>query len=128
MEGGADTGFRHVEPEKYKTRLLQVFGKGKNLAIREVNFWLTSRQSLKVKALSCICFDSLHKLTNMLVIHVRICKPSTGFRYMKPEKNISSPRVGAIIVFVNQSIVIEIACVFSYFEALDTSYKLPCFQ
>ena len=36
MEGGAETGFRHVEPEKYKTRLLQVFGKGKNLQIREV--------------------------------------------------------------------------------------------
>lgn len=36
MEGGADTGFRHVEPEKYKTRLLQVFGKGKHLQIREV--------------------------------------------------------------------------------------------
>ena len=36
MEGGADTGFRHVEPEQYKTRLLQVVGKGKNLQIREV--------------------------------------------------------------------------------------------
>ncbi|XP_045166542.2 gelsolin-like protein 1 [Mercenaria mercenaria] len=36
MEGGADTGFRHVEPTKYKTRLLQVFGKGANLSIREV--------------------------------------------------------------------------------------------
>lgn len=37
MEGGADTGFRHVEPTKYKTRLLQVFGKGANLQIREVS-------------------------------------------------------------------------------------------
>lgn len=37
MEGGAETGFRHVEPTKYKTRLLQVFGKGANLTIREVN-------------------------------------------------------------------------------------------
>ncbi|KAH3881637.1 hypothetical protein DPMN_005563 [Dreissena polymorpha] len=36
MEGGAETGFRHVEPTKYKTRLLQVFGKGANLQIREV--------------------------------------------------------------------------------------------
>lgn len=36
MEGGAETGFRHVEPTKYKTRLLQVFGKGANLTIREV--------------------------------------------------------------------------------------------
>ena len=39
MEGGADTGFRHVEPEQYKTRLLQVVGKGKNLQIREVSDW-----------------------------------------------------------------------------------------
>jgi len=37
MEGGAETGFRHVEPTQYITRLLQVFGKGANLAIREVN-------------------------------------------------------------------------------------------
>lgn len=36
MEGGADTGFRHVTPTEYRTRLLQVFGKGRNLAIREV--------------------------------------------------------------------------------------------
>lgn len=36
MEGGAETGFRHVEPTKYKTRLLQVFGKRANLQIREV--------------------------------------------------------------------------------------------
>ena len=36
MEGGAETGFRHVEPEKYKTRLLQVKSTGKNLQIREV--------------------------------------------------------------------------------------------
>ncbi|KAL4226754.1 hypothetical protein ACF0H5_014734 [Mactra antiquata] len=36
MEGGADTGFRHVEPTKYKTRLMRVYGNGRNIAIREI--------------------------------------------------------------------------------------------
>ncbi|KAL3852449.1 hypothetical protein ACJMK2_016086 [Sinanodonta woodiana] len=36
MEGGAETGFRHVEPEKYKHRLLHFHGKGNNITIREV--------------------------------------------------------------------------------------------
>ncbi|XP_072051174.1 gelsolin-like protein 1 [Amphiura filiformis] len=38
MKGGADTGFRHVEPEKYKPRLLQFSGKGKNISVKEVPF------------------------------------------------------------------------------------------
>lgn len=36
MEGGAETGFRHVEPKKYKIRLMQCFGKGAKVAIQEV--------------------------------------------------------------------------------------------
>ena len=28
LEGGADTGFRHVEPKEYKPRLLHFHGKG----------------------------------------------------------------------------------------------------
>jgi gelsolin len=35
MKGGVDTGFRHVEPTSYKTRLLHVKGK-KNCTVREV--------------------------------------------------------------------------------------------
>jgi len=45
MEGGADTGFRHVEPTQYKTRLLQVFGKGAKLQIREVPLCKSSLNS-----------------------------------------------------------------------------------
>jgi hypothetical protein len=38
MEGGAETGFRHVEPKKYKIRLMQCFGKGAKVAIQEVKY------------------------------------------------------------------------------------------
>jgi gelsolin len=36
LEGGADTGFRHVEPEKYTPRLLHFSGKGKNIVVSQV--------------------------------------------------------------------------------------------
>ena len=36
MEGGADTGFRHVKPKEYKPRLLQFKGSRKSVALREV--------------------------------------------------------------------------------------------
>lgn len=36
MNGGADTGFRHVEPEAYVPRLLLFSGKGKNITVKEV--------------------------------------------------------------------------------------------
>ncbi|XP_071953968.1 gelsolin-like protein 1 [Antedon mediterranea] len=35
MEGGADTGFRHVGPKEYKARLLHFSGVKKNIQIRE---------------------------------------------------------------------------------------------
>lgn len=38
MKGGADTGFRHVEPEQYKPRLLHFSGLKKNIVVKEVNF------------------------------------------------------------------------------------------
>jgi len=37
MDGGAETGFRHVEPEQYPTRLLHFSGKRKNIKVTEVN-------------------------------------------------------------------------------------------
>ena len=37
MEGGAESGFRHVTPEEYKPRLLHFSGTRKNIAIKEVN-------------------------------------------------------------------------------------------
>ena len=36
MEGGADTGFRHVGPKNYTPRLLQFKGAKKNVTLREV--------------------------------------------------------------------------------------------
>lgn len=36
MEGGAESGFRHVTPEEYKPRLLHFSGTRKNIAIKEV--------------------------------------------------------------------------------------------
>jgi gelsolin len=36
MEGGADSGFRHVKPEEYPPRLLHVSGKRRNVQVKEV--------------------------------------------------------------------------------------------
>jgi len=36
MEGGAESGFRHVEPAKYRPRLLHFCGDKKNVVIMEV--------------------------------------------------------------------------------------------
>lgn len=41
-EGGIESGFRHVGPENYATRLLQITGVGKNIAIRQVPLTPTS--------------------------------------------------------------------------------------
>lgn len=38
MKGGAETGFRHVEPKKYTPRLLHVFGDRRKTTIKEVKF------------------------------------------------------------------------------------------
>jgi len=38
LEGGADTGFHHVEPEKYTPRLMHFSGKGLNIVVQEVLF------------------------------------------------------------------------------------------
>jgi len=45
MEGGADTGFHHVEPEKYTPRLMHFCGKGVNVVVKEV-FLITCVQGL----------------------------------------------------------------------------------
>jgi len=40
MEGGADSGFRHVEPEKYQSRLFHFCGTGKNVVMSQVSLTL----------------------------------------------------------------------------------------
>ncbi|XP_074660060.1 gelsolin-like protein 2 [Tubulanus polymorphus] len=37
MKGGCDSGFRHVTPEKYKTRLFHFSGTGKKITVKEVS-------------------------------------------------------------------------------------------
>ena len=37
MTGGADTGFRHVEPKKYVPRLLHFHGDRKRVTVKEVS-------------------------------------------------------------------------------------------
>ena len=36
LEGGADTGFHHVVPEKYTPRLFHFHGTGKNIVVTQV--------------------------------------------------------------------------------------------
>ncbi len=43
--GGVESGFRHVEPEKYRPRLLWIKSKGKTITIREVPISYTSLNS-----------------------------------------------------------------------------------
>jgi gelsolin len=45
QSGGIETGFRHVEPEKYRHRLLHIKGTIKNLVVREVKFHTSSLNS-----------------------------------------------------------------------------------
>ncbi|XP_063677734.1 gelsolin-like protein 2 [Bolinopsis microptera] len=39
MEGGAETGFRHVPPECYEPRLLQLVGGRTDVVVKEVGMW-----------------------------------------------------------------------------------------
>jgi gelsolin len=45
QSGGIETGFRHVEPEKYRHRLLHIKGTMKNLVVREVKLAASSLNS-----------------------------------------------------------------------------------
>jgi len=45
QSGGIETGFRHVEPEKYRHRLLHIKGTIKNLVVREVPMSTSSLNS-----------------------------------------------------------------------------------
>lgn len=40
LEGGVDSGFNHVEPEKWETRLYHVYGKGKKVKTKEIELKL----------------------------------------------------------------------------------------
>jgi gelsolin len=45
MDGGVETGFRHVKPAEYRSRLLHIKGTKNNLVIREVPLSHTSLNS-----------------------------------------------------------------------------------
>jgi len=38
LEGGAETGFHHVEPDKYTPRLMHFSGSGRKVIVNQVNF------------------------------------------------------------------------------------------
>lgn len=86
MEGGADTGFRHVEPTQYKTRLLQVFGKGANLTIREVPLSKKSLNSEDVFILDAGC--------TVWQFNGNTASPFEKARSMEFLQNIESERCG----------------------------------
>jgi len=45
MEGGVESGFKHVKPEEYKPRLLHVKGSGQNIRVSQVSLDKTSLNS-----------------------------------------------------------------------------------
>ena len=46
MEGGADTGFRHVEPEKYEPRLLRFKREGRRVQVYWGKFFCNSYKNV----------------------------------------------------------------------------------
>jgi len=86
MEGGADTGFRHVEPRQYKIRLLQVFGKGANLQIRQV--------PLSKKSLNSDDVFILDAGTTVWQFNGNNASPFEKARSMEFLQNIESERSG----------------------------------
>ena len=59
MEGGADTGFRHVPPECYEPRLLQLVGGKKGVVVRYI-----------LKLLSLCIISNLYIIYILTAIHV----------------------------------------------------------
>ena len=55
MEGGAKTGFRHVEPEEYVPRLLKFNGKGRHVTVSEVRPGRRRRHRHVTASDVCIC-------------------------------------------------------------------------
>lgn len=45
LEGGAESGFRHVKPEEYTPRLLHFHGEKKNISVKQVNRCVASLDS-----------------------------------------------------------------------------------
>lgn len=54
LEGGADTGFHHVEPESYTPRLMHFSGAGRNVVIRQVRTVLYSKPLLNWKIIAAM--------------------------------------------------------------------------
>ena len=54
MEGGADTGFRHVEPEKYEPRLMRYKREGRRVVATEVIIFPTNAERLLITVRSVV--------------------------------------------------------------------------
>mmetsp|Transcript_64458 Transcript_64458/g.199660 ORF Transcript_64458/g.199660 Transcript_64458/m.199660 type:complete len:286 (-) Transcript_64458:260-1117(-) len=92
MQGGGESGFRHVKPTEYEPRLLQLKGKGKNVVIRQVDRKAESLNSGDVFVLD----------QGMKIIQLN-GKDSNNFERMKAAstvRNIDEERGGKSIVEV----------------------------
>ena len=73
MEGGADSGFRHAEPDKYQSRLFHFCGTGKNVVMTQVNYahWKVAGTRNCSQQLSAIvqylCIDTSYAVITTLI-------------------------------------------------------------
>ena len=65
MKGGADTGFRHVEPEKYVSRLFK-FSSGKSGGLKSVTMVQVNSLLLFLDECDCVVLDELRVVSNNL--------------------------------------------------------------
>ena len=57
MEGGADTGFRHVEPEQYPARLLRFKREGRRSAgYRGTGTYFSTRSEISLVVIEMFCY------------------------------------------------------------------------
>lgn len=75
MEGGAESGFKHVEGKEYTTRLLQLKGK-RNVRVKQVETSTASLNEGDVFILDLSLFLLLLLLWLLLLLR-RLCPPST---------------------------------------------------
>ncbi|ESO91380.1 hypothetical protein LOTGIDRAFT_105757, partial [Lottia gigantea] len=87
MEGGAKTGFRHVTPEEYRTRLMHFSGTRRHITVREVPL---NREI--IKSSDCYILDKGMKL---IQFNGSECSKDEKFKAMMYLNKVKSERGGA---------------------------------
>jgi len=85
LEGGADTGFHHVEPEKYTPRLFHFSGVGKKVIVTQVR-WATAHIVDSHKRRISQLFSSANE-----IIYIQLYSPSSStvqHKHKKKQTNI----------------------------------------